>query len=196
MPTIRWRGNIPWNTDFPEAPLPPGAKRLQRPDNLFTASLPYGILPLLASYGVLYIKWFLLNEVAVNPLYMPIGVALGILFCVVHELLHAICYGRNQTVHIGVSLDKFAAFAVCHEPISRKRFIVMSLAPMLLGILPLLLFLIAPPSEIISGICVPMGIVGMLSPMPDYMDVHLVCRQTSKRCVIQSQNDGIYWYPV
>ncbi len=195
MPTIHWHGNVPWDSDFPEAPLPSEAKRLRRPENLFKASLPYGILPLLTSYGVLFVKWRLLGEVAVNPLYMPIGIVLGLLLCVVHELLHAVCYGPNHTVHIGVSLDKFAAFAVCHEPISRRRFIGMSLAPLLLGVVPLLIFLIAPPSEIVSGLCVPMGIIGMLSPMPDYMDVHLVYRQTPKGCVLHSQNKGIFWYP-
>ena len=33
----------------------------------------------------------------------------------VHELLHAICYCEGQTLYIGISLKKIAAFAVCHE---------------------------------------------------------------------------------
>lgn len=77
-------------------------------------------------------------------------------------------------------LKKFAAFAVCHEPISRRRFVVMSLMPTLAGIIPLMIFLICPANEIISGICIPVGIMGMISPMPDYMDIHIICKQTPR----------------
>ncbi len=61
-------------------------------------------------------------------------------------------------------------------------FVIMSLMPMLLGIIPLAIFLLSPPNAFLSGICIPMGIIGMLSPMPDYMDVHLICKQVPKRC--------------
>ena len=91
-------------------------------------------------------------------------------------------------------LKKFAAFAVCHEPISKRRFVIMSLMPMLLGIIPLAIFLLSPPNAFLSGICIPMGIIGMLSPMPDYMDVHIICKQVPKGAFVHTQNDGFYWY--
>lgn len=52
---------------------------------------------------------------------------------------------KGQKVYIGICLKKFAAFAVCHEPISKRRFVIMSLMPMLLGIIPLAIFLLSPP---------------------------------------------------
>ncbi len=193
---IVWCGNKPWDTDFPEtAPLPENAVPLRRPENIFRGSLVYGVPVLLLCYAILAVKWFVLGEVAMHPLYMPLGLILGMLLIPVHEYLHALCYAKGNTVYVGVCAKKLAAFAVCHEPISRRRFIVMSLAPMLLGALPLAIFLFAPPSALLSGLCVPSGIIGMLSPMPDYMDVHLALSQVPRGATIQSSNSGIYWYP-
>jgi len=38
-------------------------------------------------------------------------------------------------------------------------------------------FLVMPVNDVLSGICIPSVIIALLSPMPDYMEVHLVCRQ-------------------
>lgn len=194
MPKIKWCGNRPWDTEFPESPLPDTAKQIERPQNIFIACFPYGIIPLLFCFALLFLKWFVFSERAVNILYLPIGIILGLLLMPAHEILHAICYKKGQVVYVGICLKKFAAFAVCHEPISRRRFVVMSLMPTLAGIIPLIIFLICPANEIISGICIPVGIMGMISPMPDYMDIHIICKQTPRGAFIQTQNDGYYWY--
>jgi len=144
MPKIIWCGNKSWDTDFPENTLPNNAKRIERPDNIFKSSMPYGILPLIFSYAIIYIKWFVIGERAMNPIYVPLGIILGLLLMPVHEVLHGVCYKKGQKVYIGICLKKFAAFAVCHEPISKRRFIIMSLMPMLLGIIPLAIFCLHP----------------------------------------------------
>ena len=194
MPKIIWCGNKSWDTDFPENTLPNNAKRIERPDNIFKSSMPYGILPLIFSYAIIYIKWFVIGERAMNPIYVPLGIILGLLLMPVHEVLHGVCYKKGQKVYIGICLKKFAAFAVCHEPISKRRFIIMSLMPMLLGIIPLAIFLLSPSNAVLSGICIPMGIIGMFSPMPDYMDVHIICKQVPESAFVHTQNDGFYWY--
>lgn len=194
MMKIIWCGNKPWDTNYPEMPLPDNAVELKRPENIFIASLPYGIVPLLLCFCIILLKWHILDSKAMNPLFVPLGIILGLVLTPVHELLHAICYQKKHTVYVGISLEKFAAFAVCHEAISKIRFIIMSLMPMLLGLIPLLIFLVAPPSPVLSGICIPAGIFGMLTPMPDYMDIHLILKQVPKGAMIQTQNNGFYWY--
>ncbi len=194
MPNIKWCGNKPWDTEFPEQPLPENAAPLLRPENIFKASLVYGLPPLLLCWAVLGLKWGVLGPPVVNPLYMPLGLALGMALIPVHEYLHAVCYSAKNTVYVGVCAEKLAAFAVCHEPISKRRFIGMSLAPALLGIVPLAVFLLASPSALLSGLCVPSGIIGMLSPMPDYMDVWLVLRQLPRGATLQTTNQGYFWY--
>ena len=73
MPKIIWCGNKSWDTDFPENTLPNNAKRIERPDNIFKSSLLYGILPLIFSYAIICIKWFMIGEKAMNPIYVPFG---------------------------------------------------------------------------------------------------------------------------
>ncbi len=194
MAHIIWCGNKKWDSEFPEKPLPENAVKIERKDSIFTGSLMYGIVPFLVCLLIIYIKWHWLGEKTVYPALVPVGILTGLILMPVHELLHAVCYCKGQTVYIGVSLEKIAAFAVCHEKISRRRFIVMSLMPVILGVIPLAVFLIAPSSPIITAICVPAGIIGMLSPMPDYMDVHMVYKQVPEGAYIQSQNDGFYWF--
>lgn len=194
MPEIKWVGNQSWDTEFPEFPMPARAKVIQRPDNIFKASLPYGAPALLLSYFIIFLKWHILGTKVINPIYMPIGMLLGLALIPVHELLHAVCYPSGSLVYVGISIKKFAAFTVCHEPITKARFILMSLAPVALGLIPFLVFLLAPDSAVIAGICVPAGMIGTLSPMPDYMDVALVCKQVPKGAIIQSSNQGFFWY--
>ncbi|MBO4235150.1 MAG: DUF3267 domain-containing protein [Firmicutes bacterium] len=194
MPHIIWCGNKKWDSEFPEKPLPENAVKIESRADIFTGSLIYGFVAFLFCLLIIFIKWKWLGTRTVYPVLVPLGVLIGLLLMPVHELLHAICYCEGQKVYIGLSLEKFAAFAVCHEKISRSRFIVMSLMPMLLGIIPMAVFLIAPSSPIIAAICIPTGIMGMLSPMPDYMEVHMVHKQVPKGAYIQSQNDGLYWF--
>lgn len=194
MPKIVWCGNQPWDTDFPEVALPGNAKCIEAPKDIFKSSIPYGIFPLVICYSVISVKWALVGEKVLNPAYVPLGVICGLLLMPVHELLHALCYGSGQKVYIGICIEKFAAFAVCHEPVTRKRFIIMCLMPVLLGIIPLGIFLLSPANAILSGICIPLGIIGMLAPMPDYMNVHIVRSRVPMGAYIHTQNDGIYWY--
>jgi hypothetical protein len=36
--------------------------------------------------------------------------------------------------------------------------------------------------------------IGILTPMPDYMDVHLFAKQVPKGACVQATNDGWYWF--
>lgn len=194
MPKLVWCGNQPWDKAFPEAPIPAEKYAIKLPGSVFIRSIPYGAIPALCCLLIIFLKKRVLGWPNPSPVYVPIGVLLGLLLLPVHEMLHACCFQRGQTVYIGISLEKFAAFAVCHEPISRKRYIVMSLAPVLLGLLPALLFLLFSQTSVSSALLIPVMVMGFLSPMPDYRDVYQVLRQTPSQAMIQSQNSGLFWY--
>ena len=74
MPEIIWCGNKSWDTDFPENAFPDNAKLIERPDNIFKSSILYDILPLIFSYAIISIKWFIIDERAMNPIYVPLGI--------------------------------------------------------------------------------------------------------------------------
>ena len=139
MPRIQWMGNQDWNKDYPEVDLPGQAQRIEMPANKMRVSIIYGILPFLLCLACLYLKKALYGEFPFDKPYVFVGILLGFCLIPVHELLHAVCCPPDSVAYYGISLNKFSAFCVCHYPMSRKRAIVMSLLPAILGIIPLIL---------------------------------------------------------
>ncbi len=192
---IKWEGNQPWGKEYEELPVPNGAVKLKRPDDIIKASLPYGILPMLICMSAVFFKVRTSGEFIFDLRFMPVSFLIGFLLLPVHEYLHAICYPKEAMVYVGISLKKFAAYAVSYYPISRERFIIMSLLPAVLGIAPLIIFLLCPPEwKPVLTVCVVPMFMGLISPSPDYMDVTLALRQVPKGAMIQGNNEGLFWY--
>lgn len=195
MPKIKWVGFQKWDKGYPEIPLPEDATEITSPDHYFLASLKYGIIPMLVCFAALFGKRMLYGEFPLDRRFLIIGIVIGILLIPVHELLHSVCFPRGSTVYVGLSPEKLAAFAVCHTPITKKRFIVMSLMPVILWLVPFALFLLFPISwKIPAALSWPAAMIGAVSPSPDYMDVHRFCKCVPNRAYIQSSNSGWYWF--
>ena len=87
------------------------------------------------------------------------------------------------------------AYAASSAAISRGRYIIMSLAPMIPGILFLIVFLVCPITmKWLMTICVVPSMMGLISPAPDYMDVITILRQVPKGAMIQATENGLVWY--
>lgn len=195
MPEIKWVGVKDWDAAFPEEHLPYGAKPLRCPDPLSAATLPYGLIPLALCFAALFVKVWLLGRFPMDVSMIPVGILLGLLLIPVHEYLHGACFPKGCTVYIGIVPKKLAAFAVCHSPISWRRFMAMSLLPAVLGIVPLALFLLAPAGcGRLMGVCWPLAVMGLLSPMPDYMNAACVYKQVPRGAQVQTTNSGCFWY--
>ena len=195
MAKIIWEGNQNWDKDFPDEPIPKGAVKLNRPDNILSASLPYGIIPMIICFAFVLIKKNTSTEFIFDLRFMPVGFLIGFLLMPVHEYLHAICYPKEATVHVGVCLKKVAAYAVSFYPISKCRYIIMSLTPVLLGVIPLSVFIICPLHwKALLTICVVPSFMGLISPSPDYMDVLQIVKQVPNGAKIQASNEGLFWF--
>ncbi len=116
----------------------------------------------------------------ITPVAILVGVAIGFILLLVYELLHAIVYPKSALVTIGKMKGKLIFVALASYPLQRNRFILMCLLPFVLGILPLLIFMISLPNALfVNGILFGMACMGMISPY--YMDVYnvrLVLKQT------------------
>ncbi len=194
MAKIIWEGNQPWDKEYPEGRVPPKGTKLKRADDILKASLPYGILPMILCFACIFIKREASDGFLFDLRFIPVSFLLGFALIPVHELLHAVCYPKDATVYVGVCLKKVAAYAVSFYPISKGRYILMSLAPVLLGIVPLIAFLVCPIREkALLTLCIVPAFMGMISPSPDYMDVISIIGQVPNGALIQASNDGLYW---
>lgn len=112
-----------------------------------------------------------------------------------HEFLHAISYPKGAKVYIGVSLKQLRAYAASSAALSRGRYIMMSLAPLIPGIIFLSVFVVCPISmKWLMTICVVPSFMGLISPAPDYMDVLIILRKVPKGAMIQATENGLVRY--
>lgn len=81
----------------------------------------------------------------------------------------------------------------CKEPLIKKRFILMELLPIILGIVPIAIFMISN-NQIFNSIMWAMGVIGLVSPSPDYLNVYLVLKQVPKGAFIQDDENGMCWF--
>lgn len=206
MPKIIWMGNKDWSAvvdgnqewdaDIKSRTVPAGAMQISRPDNIFTGLTPYITVSTLLCFVAVFVKRAISAGPFLGILWLPLSFLLGFIVALpLHELFHALCYPKDAKVYIGVSLKQFRAFAASAAGLKRERFIRMSMAPSLLGLLFMLIFLICPVSmKWLSTICMIPMFMGFISPAPDYRDVWLILRQVPKGATILPAEEGYVWY--
>lgn len=146
--------------------------------------MPYGIAPMI------------ICMLSIEPLFLIPAFVIGLFVALpLHEFMHAVFYPKGATVWVGLCLRKISAYAISYHPLTKKRFIAMSLAPSVLGIIPLAVFVLAPITmKPLLTICIISAFMGLISPAPDYMDIVSVLRKAPKTAIICDSQDGLYYY--
>lgn len=195
MPKIKWIGLIKEEKmkDYQVGELSKNAKKMNMPTTskeMMIKALPFIIPALVILFLSVYFKsgeFFLLR------LYIIIGVLLGFLALIIHELLHAIVYPKNANVYIGIA-KPITFVALASYPLKKEKFILMCLLPYILGIIPLILFWIMHITDMkIHSILFGLSAMGLGSPYPDLFNVYQVLKQTPKNCKIQFYKDDTYY---
>ncbi len=198
MPKIKWLGIFHEEIAVHQrGNLLPGAVKLTTPSTeaMMLKALPM-ILPSVAVVFVCMLGKTMFTRQPPQMLAVLAGVVLGIVALPLHELLHAVVYPRGAVVSVGVSVKASAVVALCSYPLRRWRFVMMSLSPLLLGVVPMAAYLLMPgESRVVSGLLFGMGAFGLCSPYADFYNVVTVLRQTPKGCMVQFEGDDLYWMP-
>ncbi|MCD8025835.1 MAG: DUF3267 domain-containing protein [Clostridiales bacterium] len=189
-------GNQLWDKEISEKNIPEKAVFLDRPADIVKASVPYMIVPCIICFAAVLIKKELSDVFIFNVWFMPLSFLIGLIAAMpLHELFHAVCYPKGERVYIGVSIKQLRAFAASAAAMSRERYILMSLAPSALGVIPLVIFLACPITmKWLITICVVPMFMGLISPAPDYMDVILLLKKVPKGATVQPLKNGLVWY--
>jgi hypothetical protein len=101
MPKIIWVGNKPWGTGISRMPDAPRSKA-DRPAGEYFQSLPS--LRRSSPAAVIRVHFHQMapyRRQGRDPVFMPAGIALGLLLIPVHELLHALCCPAGSTAYVG-----------------------------------------------------------------------------------------------
>nr|WP_277935592.1 DUF3267 domain-containing protein [Parablautia muri] len=114
----------------------------------------------------------------------------------IHEYIHAILYPLKSKKTIWKYTSNGAYFIYCNTKISKLRFIVISLAPMiLLGIIPFVIWLfIADKIDLtISVVYVIMTWIMVFFAMGDLANVYNTIRQVPKNAKVFNYGLHSYW---
>ncbi len=182
--------------DYQCGNLPANAKKLEAPtsiDDMMKKAFPIMLIMCLIMVSSMFIKAFISRAM---PVFFPtvlVGFIIGVALTIVHEWLHGIVYPKEAEVTIGKLKGKLVPVALASYPMKRIRFVVMCLLPYILGIIPLILFIVSPADNtIFSGLMFGMACVGMVSPSPDLLNVILVLKQVKKEEKVMFYGDDIY----
>ena len=194
---IVWEGNKKeFGTVHQSPPVPQDAIKIRDAEGFIGKALPFGIAPMMICMLVVFLKTFTNKEPPISPIFLIPAFLIGFIIALsLHELAHAVCYPKEATVWVGLCLRKIAAYAISYYPLTKRRFIIVSLAPAVLGIVPLIGFICIPITmKPLLTICMVSAIFGLFSPAPDYMDIINVLRKAPKNALICDSQDGLYAY--
>jgi hypothetical protein len=121
---------------------------------------------------------------------------LGITSLVVHEFIHAILYPKEAIKSIWKDSKNNAYFLYCDALVSKRRFIVLSIAPaIILGIVPFIIwYIVAPIISLEWVVCTMLMIWWMtFDAIGDYANVFNAIRQVPKNARIFNYGVHSYW---
>lgn len=138
------------------------------------------------------------NRIGIDSISSAPGFVLWIASLIAHEYLHGLCYGKGATVEVYLLLERLVLFMSCAEPLSKYRYVFMLLLPnVLLGILPLMLWVAIPHSGYNSSVfnaLFTFSSLSLLAGCLDFFNCVMVMRNIPRGSMIQQSKNDLYWY--
>ena len=196
---IRFKSPIENISEYQSGPLPKNAIRIETPstiEELMKKATPIAVILCVSLFAAMLVKNLYCREMVIAPFMIPVGFFIGFCLLIVHEWLHAIVYPRDAKVTIGRMRGKITFVALASYPLTRRRFVLMSILPFVLGLLPLGLFILGKPEwRIFNGLMFGMAGIGMVSPFPDVYNVLTVLRKAERTDYIMFCQDDLFRVP-
>ena len=198
---LRYKGVCKDMTKLPIGELPENAIKFVEPESkeaLESAVLLYMVPPIIVIGLALHIGFLVHGRIniTIDINYwwtLPIIIALSLVALVVHEILHAICFGKDSEVDLYVTSS--LVFVHSLTPISKRRFISMCLLPnVVLGLIPLIVWTFVPMPAPAGTILFFVAAVMLLSGCGDYMNSLNAYRQMPKGSMQQLSGMNSYWF--
>ena len=195
-----WKGKYEDESQLDEGELPNEAIKFKEPDSAAKLNLMASlfVIPVIVLVGInIFFKNQLGLLVNIPNVFNLTGMILALLMIVPHEIIHALLFPENAEVHIWYSLKNVMFFVHSTYPISKKRFIWMSLLPSLIfGLIPLIIWIFIPGSYGVSDLVISFATFSLLLGVGDYLNIFNAIRQMPKDAVTQLSGFNSYWYVI
>ncbi|MBH1939660.1 DUF3267 domain-containing protein [Mobilitalea sibirica] len=192
-----WKGKFTNISQLSKVELPENAVKFKEPGNLGMVN----IVAILYAIPVCIILSLIVNvKVGDEGFHIgyisPLGIWLSFLAIVPHELLHAVMFTKDSTVEFWYSIKSLIAFVFSSSPMSKRRFIIMSLFPnIILGLVPFIVWLMLPDITTLgSRLLLSFSVMNLLAGAGDYMNVINAAIQMPKEAITRLSGFHSYWY--
>ncbi len=195
-----YKGNYTGEEQLPKGELPAGAVKFiepETPEELTKTALRFAVPAVLSIGLVVLLSAVFSGGVKLNLLspYLFLGIGLFFFALLPHELLHAVCFGKDHEVELYIAPKNRMLFVVCVQPVSKRRFIFMSLLPnLVLGWAPLLAWAVLPYGGAHSNLLFSFSVMAILGGIGDYLNVFNALRQMPKGSMQQLSGFNSYWF--
>ncbi|WP_186580340.1 DUF3267 domain-containing protein [Aquibacillus kalidii] len=193
-----WKGIYKDKDQLPVGNLPPDAVKFKEPDSMLQLNVVASlfVIPVFILIGLaIFLKSLLTDNIFEMGIFNFWGIILAFLMILPHEFLHAIVFPKNKEVELWFSPASLMAFVVSTAPISKARFIFLSLLPNLVfGVLPLLIWIFLPYDLVITDLVFSFASFSLLFGIGDYLNVWNATFQMPKGSIQQLSGMNSYWY--
>ena len=152
----------------------------------------YNIVSLMVPVIIFSIKYLEMKETPF--VFNLVGIVIGCVLLLPHELLHGMCFSRKNNVCIYQMINPSRMFITSDELLSRKKFIFMSLLPSIMfGLLPLIAWLFVSPYTYFAKVLFSVGFINIITGGKDYMNVIKTVRYVPRTAKIQMAGLKVYY---
>lgn len=198
MMNLVWKGIYKGKDQLPVGVLPERAVKFKEPDSVEMLSVvaTLFIIPVIMLVAIAYlIKTHLLGTSVGMNFFNLWGILLAFLMILPHELLHAVLFPKDKEVELWVSPKNLMAFVVSTAPVSKGRFIFLSLLPNLVfGFIPLIIWIFVPEGGTMTKILFSFAVISLSFGVGDYLNVFNSIFQMPKGSIQQLSGMNSYWY--
>lgn len=195
---LKWKGIYKSKDQLPVGDLPSHAVKFKEPNSMLELNVVAAlfVIPvLILIFLAILIKSLLIKEIVDMNFFNIWGFILAILMIIPHEFLHAIVFPKGEKVELWASPMALAVFVVSTAPISKGRFIFLSLLPnIVFGLIPLIIWILLPQNLAITEIVFSFALLSLLLGVGDYLNVFNAARQMPKGAIQQLSGMNSYWY--
>ena len=192
---LLFRGILKQENQLPKGNLPNNAVKFNEASNIVQLYLMTLIIAAIMSI----VFWVMVNLIKpLNKIDFSItnnGLLLFLFSIIPHELLHAICFGKHSEVSLYFSPKYLMAFTYSTNPISKKRFIWMSLCPTIVfGVIPLLICIFTADVYGLHDILLTFSFYSFIGGSGDYINVFNAFVQMPAESKQQMSGFNSYWF--
>ena len=194
-----WKGKYSEEHQLPKADLPDNAVKFKEPEtpaklNLAASIFIIPVFIIILLTGI--VKAVVYPDAPLGVSFNTLGILLAFATVIPHELLHAVAFPKQAEVQLWYSPKNLMAFVYSSCPMSKLRFIFLSLLPnVVFGFIPLILWVTAPFESIrITETLFSFATFSLLFGVGDYLNVYNAVTQMPKNSITQLSGFHSYWY--